>query len=253
MIAEREALLRRIDRYLNTVPVWRCDVLHVGSFDAFLNRGGGHPFLSYARPARPVGGDIIGDVETVRRAFLDRSYLPRWEYIDDLAPGLTAALVDAGFPAPDMRPLMVLKTLQRTRIPHGIDLRVVTEDEELLAAASVQRRGFGVPDEDDEAFDLKNLVAAGARVICAFSNGQPVAAGVHTPVEGVTELAGIATLEDHRCRGIGAALTAALALDGQNQGCELVFLSAGDEDVARIYRRAGFETIGYAADTMDAQ
>jgi len=243
-------VLERINDYLNAVPRWRCDVLEVGPFDVFLNRGGGNPWISYARPKRQLTGDIATHIHAVRSAMKSRGYLPRWEYIEDLHPDLTPALAAADFPVPEMRPLMVLADSAPAPIPSTLEVRLVTSDEELIAASDVQKRGFGLPDEED-TFDLRQLRGGGMRAMAAFADGIAVSAGVHTPVNGVTELAGIATLEGYRRRGIGAALTAALAQDAREQGCDLIFLSAGDEGVARTYARAGFQTIAQAADTMD--
>lgn len=225
--------------------------MEVGPFDVFLNHGGGNPWLSYARPARPLQGDLINGIEDVRRAFRDRGYVPRWEYIQELTPDLTNALITAGFPKPEMRPLMYLSSHHSAPVPRGVKIRRAVSDEDLLEASRVQNRGFGMPEE--ETFDLRDLVKGGIRVMAAFADGIAVAAGVHTPLHGVTELAGIATLEGYRRRGIGAALTAALAEDARRERCDLIFLSAGDEVIARVYERAGFETIGFATDTMDAE
>jgi ribosomal protein S18 acetylase RimI-like enzyme len=245
-------LLHRINDYLNSAPRWRCDVVEIGPFDLFLNHGGGNPYMSYARPAREIKADPSDDIRSVSRVFKERGYTPRWEYIDDLNPGLGSALVQAGFAEPEMRPLMVLTSKQRVIAPAGVEFRQVTDDDGLVAVADVQRRGFGIPDEsDDNSFDLRQLVEGGMRVWAGFVDGAPVSGGVDIPVGGVAEIAGIATLAEYRRRGIGAALTHTLADDARRQGCSLIFLSAGDEEIARVYRRAGFETVGYAADTME--
>jgi predicted GNAT family acetyltransferase len=49
-----------------------------------------------------------------------------------------------------------------------------------------------------------------------------------------------------RRRGIGAAITSALVGDALRTGADIVFLSAGSEDVARIYRRLGFVDVATA-------
>ena len=65
-------------------------------------------------------------------------------------------------------------------------------------------------------------------------------------VDDVAEIAGVATLPAARRRGVGAALTAALARRLLDAGTDLVFLSAGSEDIARVYLRAGFRRVGTA-------
>ena len=49
-----------------------------------------------------------------------------------------------------------------------------------------------------------------------------------------------------RRRGLAAAVTRALVDDARTAGVETVFLSADDENVARIYARLGFQRVGTA-------
>ncbi|MGH3715384.1 MAG: GNAT family N-acetyltransferase, partial [Micromonosporaceae bacterium] len=55
-----------------------------------------------------------------------------------------------------------------------------------------------------------------------------------------------ATLPVVRRRGLGAAVTAALARHALAHGVDLVYLSAGSDDIARVYQRIGFRRIGTA-------
>ena len=73
-----------------------------------------------------------------------------------------------------------------------------------------------------------------------------VSAGGHNPVGDTTEIVGVATLPAERRRGHGAAVTAALVDHARADGIRTIFLSAGDADVARIYRRLGFLEVGTA-------
>jgi predicted GNAT family acetyltransferase len=56
----------------------------------------------------------------------------------------------------------------------------------------------------------------------------------------------VATLPAVRNRGYASQLTATLARDALENGVEVVFLSAGDDDVARLYSKVGFRRIGTA-------
>ena len=62
----------------------------------------------------------------------------------------------------------------------------------------------------------------------------------------VAEIAGVATLPVARRRGLGAAVTAAMARSLRAAGTDLVFLSAGSEEIARVYLRVGFRRVGTA-------
>jgi ribosomal protein S18 acetylase RimI-like enzyme len=82
--------------------------------------------------------------------------------------------------------------------------------------------------------------------IVAEDSSGLLAVGSHQPVGGVTEIVGVATLPSARRRGLGAAVTAALVADARRGGADIVFLSAGSEDIARLYGRLGFERVGTA-------
>jgi predicted GNAT family acetyltransferase len=95
---------------------------------------------------------------------------------------------------------------------------------------------------------LRERIAAGRTVMMvAVENGEPVAVGTHAPVDvdgaEVSEIVGIATLPRFRGRGLGAGLASAL-VDHARETAETVFLTAGDDDVARIYERVGFARLG---------
>jgi GNAT superfamily N-acetyltransferase len=62
----------------------------------------------------------------------------------------------------------------------------------------------------------------------------------------VAEIAGVATLPSARGRGYASQLTASLARQALRDGAHLIFLSAGDDDVARLYTKVGFRRIGTA-------
>nr|WP_026206098.1 GNAT family N-acetyltransferase [Actinoplanes globisporus] len=90
------------------------------------------------------------------------------------------------------------------------------------------------------------------------ASGGYATAMVTSPTEGVlatgvlmrdgeaAEIAGVATLPSARGRGYASQLTAALARRALDDRVSLVFLSAGDDDVARLYTRVGFRRIGTA-------
>jgi ribosomal protein S18 acetylase RimI-like enzyme len=94
---------------------------------------------------------------------------------------------------------------------------------------------------------LRIRLRAGQSVLAAASgpNG-PLAAGSYQLAGGVAEITGVGVLPASRRRGLAAAVTHALAEDALARGASLVFLSATDATVARIYARLGFREIGTA-------
>lgn len=73
-----------------------------------------------------------------------------------------------------------------------------------------------------------------------------LASGIVQRVGDVAEIAGVATLPSARRLGYASQLTATLARDALLRDVHLVFLSAGDDDAARLYSRVGFRRVGTA-------
>jgi ribosomal protein S18 acetylase RimI-like enzyme len=154
--------------------------------------------------------------------------------------------------------------------PHAAahaDVRFVSADDDLATITAVQHVGFSAPGTETGEAGVEALrasaaaaddgmlaatrarIAAGRTIMASvWIDGRPVAAGAHQPLDGVTEIVGVATLPAFRRRGLGAALTAALVADARARGAELVFLSAGDDRIARVYERVGFSRVGTFGD-----
>jgi len=162
---------------------------------------------------------------------------------------------------------MVLELGERRPVPTpaGISLRQIHPEDDLAWAQTVAHVGFGAPgtaigpEGVSEVYDGRREVSTEARellrdrllmgltfMVGAFLDGELVAVGSHQPVSGISEVVGVATLPAFRRRGIGAALTNRLVEDALARDVETVFLSAGDDAVARVYERAGFWRVGTA-------
>ena len=98
---------------------------------------------------------------------------------------------------------------------------------------------------------LRERIAAGRTVMMvAVENDEPVAVGSHQPVDiggsEVSEVVGVATSPRLRGRGLGAGMASALVAHAR-ETADMVFLAAGDDDVARVYERVGFARLATAA------
>jgi ribosomal protein S18 acetylase RimI-like enzyme len=243
------ALLDRLERYYDAVPRTAADVVESGPFTLFVARGG-WPY--YARP-RLGDADAItpGDVRILRELQVARGVPETIEWVPATTPGLGAAAVGAGLTVSEY-PLMVLADRTPAPTPTGFDVRLLeADDPALLAVLTAVHRGFGSdggPDEVEVA-QVRSRIGAGHQVVAgAFAeDGTPVGGGAHQPVGDVTELVGIAVLGEFRRRGLGAALTDTLVEDAVAAGVDVVFLSAGDDAVARTYSSVGFRSISTAA------
>jgi ribosomal protein S18 acetylase RimI-like enzyme len=244
------SLLAQIDDYLDAAPAKACDVERIGSFHLFFRRDSDMPEISYARPVRGERAGTREELAAVRAAFLARGRRPRWEYLEQLHPQLAAQLIASGFPAPTPRPLQVVTAQSfRPETSAVAEVRSITSAEALSVEAVLTVAYGGNPAETTGEM-LQGMLEREGCVIAAFVEGKPVAAGLHSPVGTTTEVAGVGTAPEWRRKGLAGAVTSALVADALARGCTCIFLSAGDESVARVYARLGFVRVGTALDTM---
>ena len=88
------------------------------------------------------------------------------------------------------------------------------------------------------------LVAGNLTCVLAVEAGRPVGVASTVVAGGVAEVVGVGTVPDRRHRGIGALTTAAVVERARARAADVVFLSAADDDVARLYERLGFREVG---------
>jgi len=268
-------LLATIEVYYNAVPRTAARVEDLSPFVLFVQQGAGWPY--YARPQLGAGSFTAADVVRVRDRQRELGIPEAFEWVAETTPELHAAATAAGLVVND-HPLMVLADMPAAspEPPPGITIRLVTPEDDHALLSVVARVGFSFPgtargDAGPEqvaqavgertpepstppqawvtpwvAFRRDRLARGLTVMAVAHADGVPVAVGSHQPVDTVTEITGVATLPAFRRRGIGAALTALLTWDSQERGVRTVFLSAGNEEIARVYERTGFRRIGTA-------
>ena len=250
-------LLDEIERYCDAVPrrVARTETL--GPFTLFVNPGAGMPY--YARPSLGATSFTPADVTNV----LERQHelgVPRaFEWVDEMTPALAVAIEAAGVGV-HRHPLLVLDPASRPveTLGKGVQARFVTPEDDVALHSAVAAVGFahaGGPGEqgiaallaaarsqsEDAIAVQRRRLAEGLQVMAAaYADGHPVAAGSHQPVDGVSEVVGVATLPAYRRRGLASAVVSLLIDDVLDRGMHVAFLSAADEDAARIYERLGF-------------
>ncbi len=240
-------LLDRIERYCDTAPRATADVVEVGGFTIFVARTG-WPF--YARP-RPGGSYDASDVRAVRAVLAQHGVPDQLEWIDACVPTLLPAARTAGMTV-HQHPLLVLRGQVRSCPVDGVEVVVLGPDDARVSdVRAVVSAGFADSDDTAASEPVEETIRQRARegllvLAGGFEAGAAIAGGTHAPRDDVTELTGIATLPRARRRGVGAALTAALARDAADRSAGLVFLSAGSDAVARVYERVGFRRVGVA-------
>lgn len=241
-------VLKRIEAFYDAVPRSSARAEDFGPLTLFVQEGRGWPY--YARPALGHTGEVpAGAVGKVRARQRELGVPEAFEWVAETAPGLRAAVEASGLTVHE-HPLMVLEGEgSAVPEPEGVTVRVVEADDPGLESAVAAPYGaFGATPEPGAAERVAGRIRAGyTRLAAAFdASGTALAAGQHQTVGPVSEVVGVGTLPEARRRGLGLAVTAALVADARARGVELVFLTASDENVARLYGRLGFRTVATA-------
>ncbi|WP_422774107.1 GNAT family N-acetyltransferase [Plantactinospora sp. WMMC1484] len=267
----RDEPFDRLERFYDAVPRDGAHTEDFGGLVLFVRDGAGWPF--YARPRLDATEPpSAADVTAVRQRQRELGLPEAFEWVHENNPELLAVARSAGLTVLEA-PLMVLDP---AALPPPGDLasapvRILDPGAPTFAADVAARRavaavGFATPGTEvgaagpaardtalvelpvDSLEEERSRTAAGRRIsaLVELPGQGAVASGMALREEDVAEIAGIATLPSARRRGLGAAVTAALARRLLDDGTNLIFLSAGSEEIARVYLRVGFRRIGTA-------
>lgn len=260
-------LFDRLERFYDAVPRDGAHTEDFGGLVLFVRDGAGWPY--YARPRRDAAEPpSAADVIAVRARQREVGAPEAFEWVHEVNPDLLAVARSAGLRVLEA-PLLVLEP-EALVTPDSVPVTIIDPDApsfagDLAARRAVAAVGFGVPGTaagdagpterdiatvplaDDEIEAERRAALAGRRASALVPSPEGVlASGMYQRVDDVAEIVGVATLPTARRRGLGAAVTAALARHALHNGTEVVFLSAGSEDIARVYTRVGFRRIGTA-------
>ncbi|MBO4164134.1 GNAT family N-acetyltransferase [Micromonospora antibiotica] len=265
-------LFDRLERFYDAVPRDAARAEEHGGLVLFARNGVGWPF--YARPRLDATAPpSLADLHTVRERQRELGLPEAFEWVHETTPDLLTTARAAGLSVLEA-PLMVLDPQVTPPDPAtltDVPVRVLDPDApgfalDVAARRAVAAVGFSAagtatgaagPAERDAAMteldvaaldEERAAIAAGRRLsaVAWTPDDGALASGMAMRVDDVAEIAGVATLPAARRRGLAAAVTATLARTLRAAGTDLVFLSAGSEDVARIYLRVGFRRIGTA-------
>ena len=279
MAIEDTDVFTRLERFYDAVPRDAAVAEEIGGFVLFVNDGAGWPY--YARPRLGgAGAPSAADVTAVRKRQRELGVPEAFEWVHDTTPDLLAVARSAGLEVL-LAPLMVLENaalVPDLPLP-GATIRFLepaspTFGADISISRAVGRLGFGAP-ANATTVQSGSLVVevagpaqrdavpplsdeAVAELTRRHASGRFLSAVVESPTDGILacgsvqrvdmigEVAGVATLPSARRRGYASQLTASLARRTLMNGSDVVFLSAGDDDVARLYSKVGFRRIGTA-------
>ncbi|RLK12378.1 FR47-like protein [Micromonospora sp. M71_S20] len=264
-------LFGRLEHFYDAVPRDAARTEEHGALVLFVREGVGWPF--YARPRLDATeAPSLADVTAVRERQRELGLPEALEWVHETTPDLLAVARSAGLSVLEA-PLMVLDpaALPDPGTLTDVPLRVLDGAApdfaaDVAARGAVAAVGFSAagtaPGEagpaqrdaamaalDETALDEERTSVADGRRLSVLAETPAegaLASGIAMRVGDVAEIAGVATLPAARRRGLGAAVTATLARELLAAGTDLVFLSAGSEDIARVYLRVGFRRVGTA-------
>jgi ribosomal protein S18 acetylase RimI-like enzyme len=268
----------RLERFYDALPRPYARAEEFGGLVLFVREGEGWPY--YARPRIGADTPSAADITAVRQRQRELGLPEAFEWVHETTPDLLAVARSAGLDVL-LAPLLTLDpaALVPDLPVQGGAIRFLDPSApefaaDLAASRAVAQLGFGAPAAPVSPMEgaLLTLPAGPAERDAATgalsealvrsqqersASGDYYTAVVDSPEgilatgavmrsDDVAEVAGVATLPSARRRGYASQLTAALARRSLADGVSLVFLSAGDDDVARLYTKVGFRRIGTA-------
>ncbi|MFD3739213.1 GNAT family N-acetyltransferase [Streptomyces sp. NPDC058629] len=242
------SMANAVQEYARALTLRSSTHYRVGPFTVRHNPGWELKYANYAIPDRDAA-PTADDVASLVDAFRERERLPRLEFLPDWAPAVEPVLLAAGFAVENRAPLLVCgrDDLRTPKPVDGLRITVPATEAEFVDAARVQHHGFGGEGEPEPgtATWLRSAATGdGVAALAVLDDAPAGAGGCSVPVDGLSELVGLAVAAPFRRRGVGAALSAWLTERALDQGCRAVWLEPGDADVERVYAGIGYRRIG---------
>ncbi|MGC1395187.1 MAG: GNAT family N-acetyltransferase, partial [Coleofasciculaceae cyanobacterium] len=218
-----DQLLGRIELASRRLAAKNRHVIAVGSFWALIDPVNEFTWLNYAVPVEPLGTSlqVAEVVMELRSVFEERGRTLRFEFIESVCPKLPHILEQAGLNLESRHPMLVC--IGADFQPYqaaGVDVQLLdTDDPEVLYSyLAVRNRSFyGITDEMPTAQEIielcQDIQSGASRCALAYFNGIPAGVGATMPMMGVCELAGVATLPEHRRLGVAKTLCSFLIKD----------------------------------------
>lgn len=245
----------RLQAHMRAVARQQYDAVPVPPFTLYFHPSDPLPYLNYAIPDEAPGdaASLAAPLARLKAEFGKRGRRPRFEFVGAVFPELAGALEASGFEI-EARPQLMVVTPDGLRdVPRvaGLTVETLAQTSPLEAFRGfllVQRRAFGLGGppavSDQDALWLRDGLGDG-RCFVGRLGGEAVAVSMFLdPQDGLTEVVGVCTLEPHRRRGLGGALTHAALVAAFAHGVSVAFLSAADARAGRVYEAAGFTPFG---------
>lgn len=248
-------LTDRLQTYLRHSATQLYEAVSIPPFTLFFHPNDSFAHFNYAIPNKISTVDLSGPLSRLKATFRQRNCTPRFEYIAEFAPNLAETLQQHGFQEESRTLLMTCNADSYQSAPDvpGLTITSLSLESELAdfrAVMEVQHQGFNMTKRDrpsdEDVIEFRDWLGK-TTFFLARLNGLPVSAGsLMPPVDGLAEVAGIATLPDYRRQGIATKLTDIILKSAFQRGVNLALLTAGDAQAGRVYERVGFQPVATA-------
>lgn len=206
-----------------------------------------HPLGNLALISRAATAvDVLRDAAVLREGAFPSAIA----FLDDGTPEQLAAASDLGFSPAESMPLMSVTpdTLASTALPDEYTFREVTVNEADAWARAVSA-GYGLPLLVGSLFGVDRAAArcpGKARYFAVEHDGRMVATSLVYLHDGLAGIYGVATLPEHRGKGLGAHMTAEPLRVAWELGYTTGLLQSSEMG-APVYSRIGFRIHGHMA------
>lgn len=217
------------------------DVARLDDEVVYYRSGLAHPLLNGVLRLR-CDAQVNRSVERAADALAGVPW--SWWVGPDSAAGVADSLADLGAARLGAMPIMAVE-LDRVVAgegPAGLMIETVEGVGAITEWVRVYSPSFGVGAELEDDIVRIEAGRAGAVRVIARLGGEAVGAALMLDAHGVAGVYVVATVEGHRRKGVGAAVTAAALRAGQERGLRVGTLQASGMG-APVYRRMGFQTV----------
>lgn len=231
------------------------EVQRAGPFEAYL-----HPDLhalgfQYAQPIEPLPGegDVVDGLRRLHHLFAERNLPLSIEFNAPLFPTLPGILEFEGLALTDREPLLVLDPAEFTPSwSDDVKVRFLQPDDPdaLFSAYSriftevLLEKPYVETDEGVARLSAEADQSGGRAHALATLAGTPAGTGFISILDGVAEIARVATLPDARRRGVAATLTSFMLKAAFGSGARVAWLTAAGRPAQILYENLGFRLIG---------
>lgn len=231
------------------------EVIQTVPFEAYLHSDPHALGFGYAQPVGPLPGDseIAAGLRQLRSLFTRRGIPLSIEFNRPLFPDLPGLLESGGLVVAEREPLLVLDPTDFTpSYAMDVDVRFLhpSDPDELLSAYSriftevLLERPFTETPSGVARLHSEVENADGKSHALALIEGRPVGTGFISTVEGVSEIARVATIPAARHRGVAATLTSSMLQCHFDAGANVSWLTASGLPAQRLYEKLGFRLVG---------